>query len=80
MEFFWSVLSRIWTEYGDLLSKYPYSVQIRENKDQKKLRIWTLFQSPQVILKKSKLKTGRNSLAVEVNSLSSVKFIFSFLI
>ena len=56
MEFFWSVLSRIWTEYGDLLSKYPYSVQIRENKDQKKLRIWTLFTSPQVLLKKKQTK------------------------
>ena len=27
----------------DLLRKYPYSVRIRENKDQKKLRTWTLF-------------------------------------
>ena len=32
--FFWSVFSRIRTEYGDLL---------RENTDQKKLRIWKLF-------------------------------------
>ena len=24
-------------------SKSPYSVRIQENKDQKKLRIWTLF-------------------------------------
>ena len=28
---------------GDLLSKSPYSVQMQENTDQKKLRIWTLF-------------------------------------
>ena len=40
--FFWSVFSRIWTEYSDLRGKSPYSVQIRKNKDQKKLRIWTL--------------------------------------
>ena len=33
MELFWSVFSRIWTEYGDLLRKSPYLVQIRENKD-----------------------------------------------
>ena len=32
---FWSILSRIWTEYGDLRSKSPYSVQIRENTGQK---------------------------------------------
>ena len=41
--FFWSVFSRIRTEYGELWKKSPYSVQIRENTDQKKLRIWTLF-------------------------------------
>ena len=41
--FFWSVFSRVRTEYGDLLHKFPYSVRIRENTDQKKLRIWTLF-------------------------------------
>ena len=41
--FFWSLFSCIWTEYGDLRSKSPYLVQIQENTDQKKLRIWTLF-------------------------------------
>ena len=41
--FFWSVFSLNGTEYGDILSKSLYSVQIRENTDQKKLRIWTLF-------------------------------------
>ena len=43
-EFFWSIFSCIWTKNGDLRSKYPYSVQIREISDQKKLRIWTLFR------------------------------------
>ena len=32
---FWSAFPRIWTEYEDLWSKSPYSVQIRENTDQK---------------------------------------------
>ena len=41
--FFWSVLSRIQTEYGEILRIPPYSVRIRENTDEKKLRIWTLF-------------------------------------
>ena len=41
--FFWSVFSRIWTEYGDLFRKSSYSAQIREIIDQKKLRIWTFF-------------------------------------
>ena len=40
---FWFVFSSIWTEYGDLLRKSPYSVQIRENTDQKKFCISTLF-------------------------------------
>ena len=37
--FFWSAFSRIRTEYGEILRIFPYSVQIRENMDQKKLRI-----------------------------------------
>ena len=41
--FVWSVVSCIWTKYRDLRSKSPYSVQIQEDMDQKKLRIWTLF-------------------------------------
>ena len=49
--FFWSVFSRIRTEYGDLRCKSPYSVRIRANTYQKKLHIWTLFtQCPQMIL------------------------------
>ena len=38
--FFWSVFSHIRTEGGDLRRKCPYSVQMRENADKKKLRIW----------------------------------------
>ena len=34
-EFFLSVFSLIWTEYGDLQSKSPYSVRMWENMDQK---------------------------------------------
>ena len=34
-EFFWSVFSRIRTEYGEIRSKSPYSVRMRENTDQK---------------------------------------------
>ena len=41
--FFWSLFSCIRTECGDLRTKSPYSIQIQENTDQKKLRIWTLF-------------------------------------
>ena len=41
--FFWSVISCIRSEYGDLLRKCPYSVRIKENTDQKKLCVWTFF-------------------------------------
>ena len=41
--FFWSVFSRVRTEYGEILRISPYSVRMRENTDQKKLRIWTHF-------------------------------------
>ena len=47
LELLWSAFSRIQTEYEEilrrLLRKSPYLVQIQENMDQKKLRIWTLF-------------------------------------
>ena len=38
-----SLFSHNRTEYGYLRSKSQHSVRIRENKDQKKLRIWTLL-------------------------------------
>ena len=41
-EVFWSVFSRIRAEYGEIIRISPYSVQMRENTDQKQLRIWTL--------------------------------------
>ena len=41
--FFWSIFSRIRTEFGEIRSISPYSVRMRENTDQKKSRIWTLF-------------------------------------
>ena len=33
--YFWSAISSIRTEYGDLPSKSPYSVRIQENTDHK---------------------------------------------
>ena len=41
--FFGSIFSRIQTAYEKIRSISPYSVRRREYKDQKKLRIWTLF-------------------------------------
>ena len=39
LSFFWFVFSCISTEYRNLRSKSQYSVQVRENADQKKLRM-----------------------------------------
>ena len=41
--FFWSVFPHIRTEYGEIRSISPYSVGMRENTNQKNIRIWTLF-------------------------------------
>ena len=35
LEFFWPTFSRIWNEYGEIRSISSYSVQMRENTDQK---------------------------------------------
>ena len=40
--FFWSVFSRIRTEYGKILRISPYSVRMRENMDQKNSRLMLL--------------------------------------
>ena len=40
---YFTAFSCIWTGYEDLLSKFPYSVQMRKNTDQEKLPIWARF-------------------------------------
>ena len=47
--FFWSTFSSIRTEHQDVLRKFPYSVRIQKNTDQKKLRIWTLSCSDDAV-------------------------------
>ena len=42
-DFFLVRISRIWTEYEEIRSSSPYPFRIRENTDQEKLHIWTLF-------------------------------------
>ena len=42
-ELFWSLFPPIWTEYGNLQSKFPRSVQTRENTDQRKLHIQIFY-------------------------------------
>ena len=53
---FWSVFSRIWTEYREILRISPYSVRMQENTDQKILRIRTLFTRCTIRKLKARLK------------------------
>ena len=73
--FFWSVFSCIRTEYGDLLSKSPYSVRMQENTDQKKLHIWTLFTQCYKNTKQTKKFTVTKYFMLEVPGI-----IISFLV
>ena len=60
--FFWSVFSRIPTEYGEIRSISPYSVQMREDKDQKKLCIWTFFTQNLSTVRMREIWTRKNSV------------------
>ena len=71
----WSIFSRIWTEYGEILGISPYSVRMRENTDQKKLHIWTLFtQCPTTYLVQWRKMTSSlpHNIQNFANSLSNV--------
>ena len=56
-EVFCSVFSRIPTKYGEIRSISPYSVRIRENAEQKNLRIWTIFW--QFLVESSEVKDSK---------------------
>ena len=44
-EFFWSVFSRIRSDYGEILCIAPYSVRMRENTDQNNSEYWNFSRS-----------------------------------
>ena len=67
---FWSVFSLIRTEYGEILRISLHSIRMRENMDQKPLRIWTLF-------KQCKYYVSENSLELLV---LNVLYIFEYFI
>ena len=65
--FFWSAFSRTRTVYGMILRISPYSVRMRENTDQKKLRIWILFTQWMAVRVTEKKTTQRwNSFAEQI--------------
>ena len=72
---FWSVFSRIRTKYGEIRSISPYSVRMRENTDQKILRIWTLFTQCLVFalqIRKKKQWTSPNAFITPFSRFASI--------
>ena len=69
--FFWSVFFRIRTEYREIRSISPYSVQMRENTVQKKRRIWTLFTQCRALSQRS----IKDLLILSLYFTSSVSFV-----
>ena len=55
-ELFWSVFSRIRSEYGEILGISPYSVRVRENTDQNNSEYGHFLRSTELEL--SKVQTG----------------------
>ena len=73
--FFWSVFSRIQTYYGEIRIS-PYSVRMRGNTGQKKLRIWTLFT--QCVINKNVVNIFIKALDVcSVSSIFNLYFAMS---
>ena len=68
-KFFSGSYSGILTEHGEIWSISPYSVRLRENTDQKKLRIWKLFTQYQL---QNTLKQLRGNIK-ELNSGDIIK-------
>ena len=58
--FFWSVFFLIRSEYEEIIRISPYSVRMRENTDQKKLRSWTLLTQCDVSRGYKKRSVGWN--------------------
>ena len=62
--FLWSVFFRIRTEYGEILHICPYSVRVRENTNQEKVRIRTHFT--QGVEKQLSIKAGHSYLKLSL--------------
>ena len=79
--FFWSIFSCIRTEYGGSRSKSLYSVLIRENTDQKKLGVWTLFTRWKLnALNRMKVYIGKKEMEILINSFVYSNLNYCFLV
>ena len=77
--FFWSLFSLIRTEYGEKLRTSPYSVRMREDTDQKKLRIWTHFTQCKLLYQVIEISFLATIMIIFYTSIISASFINPFL-
>ena len=56
LSFFWSEVSCVWTEYGDLWSHSHIQSEYRKIRTRKKLRIWTFFTQCNILGRKGFLE------------------------
>ena len=76
-ELFWSIFSRIWTEYGEILRISPCSVPIQENTDQNNSE-YGHFHAVEIeatnLINRKKQKNNERQLSVLLNNISNVKY------
>ena len=79
MEFFWSLFSRILTEYGEILRIFPYSVQMRENTNQKNSKygqfLCSVEQMFRKLLSEQRDNSYRNISAQDIPKIFSFQFL-----
>ena len=79
MEFFWSLFSRILTEYGEILRIFPYSVQMRENTNQKNSKyghfLCRVEQKFRKLLSEQRDNSYRNISAQDIPKIFSFQFL-----
>ena len=61
-EFFWSIFSHIWTNYGDLLCISLYSIRMGENADQKNSEYGPFLRSAIFLIVKLAYKASTSCL------------------
>ena len=75
-EFFWSIFSRIRTEYGEIQSISPYPVRMRENTDQKNSEYGHFSRSVSLKVQVCKMKTKNYAMQNDTHDNISVKSKF----
>ena len=59
----WSITSRNRTQYGALLFQFPFSTRLREDMDQEKLQIRTVFRQCYVFPESQRQRTRKLTIS-----------------